>query len=268
MAWEGQIYQTWVQPDFVYGVFCPFEGHLTLQIDHSQETLHLSPAKAAIFTPAQSLSITSSSQGQGMLLCLNRASVNQVLTKLLEAPCNTLLTFQSELELTTAFGRSFRQELLCLWEEASRPTSEFVNMTLLEKIIIASLLQGHPHSCSQALWSDEMTLLQRYVRNAQEFILANADQPLTLGDVATMVGVSGRLLEKAFARHCCCSPMQFLKQARLQRVREDLCNASPQTTITNIMMRYGFLQGGKFARAYREMFGELPSETLKHHRKA
>ena len=87
-----------------------------------------------------------------------------------------------------------------------------------------------------------------------------------LADMAAVAGVSRRALEKAFSHYCYCSPLQFLKQVRLYRVRAELCKAPPGTSVTDVMLRYTFTQGDKFAEAYRQLFGELPSETLKHPR--
>jgi hypothetical protein len=39
--------------------------------------------------------------------------------------------------------------------------------------------------------------------------------------------------------------------------------ANSDTKIVDVMMHYGFTQGGKFAKEYQQLFGEKPSETLK-----
>jgi AraC-like DNA-binding protein len=48
------------------------------------------------------------------------------------------------------------------------------------------------------------------------------------------------------------------------QVRGALRNADPDmVTVTEIARRYGFTQFGRFAGAYRAVFGESPSTTLK-----
>ncbi len=60
------------------------------------------------------------------------------------------------------------------------------------------------------------------------------------------------------------SPMEYLKAQRLLSVRRSLKAADPKTTsVVEIARKYGFWSGGHFARDYKQMFGELPSETLK-----
>ena len=57
--------------------------------------------------------------------------------------------------------------------------------------------------------------------------------------------------------------MRFLTQSRLQRIRQELESAPSNTKIVDVMMQYGFTQGGKFAKEYQQLFGENPSDTLK-----
>jgi transcriptional regulator GlxA family with amidase domain len=55
--------------------------------------------------------------------------------------------------------------------------------------------------------------------------------------------------------------MRYLRQVRLNRAREDLTQA--HGTVADTAYYWGFTNPGRFARAYRDRFGELPAETLK-----
>jgi AraC-like DNA-binding protein len=57
--------------------------------------------------------------------------------------------------------------------------------------------------------------------------------------------------------------MRFVTQARLQRIRQELDRSTIDTKIVDVMMNYGFTQGGKFAKEYQQLFNEKPSDTLK-----
>ena len=59
----------------------------------------------------------------------------------------------------------------------------------------------------------------------------------------------------------------MLKQIRLQQVQHTLLNPSRQAllgarSIQGIASHYGFMARNHFARDYRMMFGESPSQTL------
>jgi AraC-like DNA-binding protein len=46
--------------------------------------------------------------------------------------------------------------------------------------------------------------------------------------------------------------------------RQVLINANPATTrVSDVAAQYGFSDHSRFARQYRQQFGELPSETLR-----
>ena len=59
------------------------------------------------------------------------------------------------------------------------------------------------------------------------------------------------------------SPQSFARHVRLNGWHRDLLNASPQLqTVTRIAEDWGFSELGRAAGYYRELFGELPHETL------
>ena len=97
-----------------------------------------------------------------------------------------------------------------------------------------------------------------------EIIEEHAAEPLTVADVAEAVGVSARALQDGFRRHLGTTPVSYLRDVRLDRVRAELTAAAPgATTVTDVAYRWGFFHPGRFAAAYRERFGESPSRTLR-----
>ncbi|MDM7891239.1 helix-turn-helix domain-containing protein [Curtobacterium caseinilyticum] len=101
------------------------------------------------------------------------------------------------------------------------------------------------------------------VRVAQEWIAANAHRPLTTADVCRATGLSARGLQAAFHRAGASSPMQFLRDVRLHRVRAALTEGDPaSTTVAEVARTWGFAHLGRFAGTYAAAFGERPSATL------
>jgi len=75
--------------------------------------------------------------------------------------------------------------------------------------------------------------------------------------------VSERTLEYAFKAVTGLTPVAYLVRLRLHRVRQTLLAAPPgSTTVSAEALRWGFWHFGEFARAYKDCFGELPSDTL------
>jgi len=61
------------------------------------------------------------------------------------------------------------------------------------------------------------------------------------------------------------TPVAYLTRLRLHRVRQALRAGRPRsTTVTREALRWGFWHFGDFSRAYKDCFGELPSDTLRH----
>jgi transcriptional regulator GlxA family with amidase domain len=56
--------------------------------------------------------------------------------------------------------------------------------------------------------------------------------------------------------------MEFLKFVRLKNARKLLQRPDPATTVTGVALHCGFQNTGRFARDYREHFGEMPSATV------
>lgn len=100
-------------------------------------------------------------------------------------------------------------------------------------------------------------------RLARDYIHAHLSEMPTVADIASHCRVGVRALDRGFRRHLGASPWQYMLELRLQAVREDLLAGHHGGTVTVVAMRWGFSNLGTFAARYRELFGELPSETLR-----
>jgi AraC-like DNA-binding protein len=107
----------------------------------------------------------------------------------------------------------------------------------------------------------------RQFRLAVDYINAHLDADITLAGVAEVAGCSIRSLARAFHQSCGNSPMQYVQQLRLQRIRAELVRAaSGDRTIADIALHWGYRHLGEFNRKYRACFGETPSETRQRNR--
>src|SRR5262249_10254586 len=95
------------------------------------------------------------------------------------------------------------------------------------------------------------------------FMEANLDADIGIVDVAASASISMRALQYGFRKARGVSPMGWLKQRRLERVRAELLAADPaETTVTDGAPPRGVGHLRRFAAAYLSRFGELPSVTL------
>jgi AraC-like DNA-binding protein len=104
----------------------------------------------------------------------------------------------------------------------------------------------------------------RIVKSAEDYALAYVGDRLHLTDLCRAAGVSERSLEYAFKEIMGMTPTAYLTRVRLHRVRKALQAATrSSTTVSAEALNQGFWHFGEFSRAYRNCFGELPSETLR-----
>lgn len=87
---------------------------------------------------------------------------------------------------------------------------------------------------------------------------ANLAEPLPTDDVARLVGLSRRQLERLFKQHLDSLPSRYYLQLRLQRSRE-LLQRSGQSVL-QVALACGFTSGPHFSNAYRGAFGCTPRE--------
>jgi AraC-like DNA-binding protein len=106
--------------------------------------------------------------------------------------------------------------------------------------------------------------LSRAVRVAREFIEHHSGDPLTVDRIAQEAHVSVRVLQYAFRRELDISPLGYLRRVRLIRARDRLLDAEPgEVSVTGVAHEFGFVNPGRFAADYAELFGEKPSRTLR-----
>ncbi len=78
------------------------------------------------------------------------------------------------------------------------------------------------------------------------------------------LGQSRRTIHHAFRRSLGIGPAAYYRLKRLHALRGRLVAAEPETTrIADLAHSHGFFETGRLAGYYKEIFGELPSETLK-----
>jgi AraC-like DNA-binding protein len=83
-------------------------------------------------------------------------------------------------------------------------------------------------------------------------------------DMAEAAHVHPRTLLRAFHRVIGMGPIRYLRLRQLNLIRQKLYRATDdRLTVTQIMQAAGASDLGRVSGSYKELFGELPSETLR-----
>jgi AraC-like DNA-binding protein len=106
--------------------------------------------------------------------------------------------------------------------------------------------------------------LDRINRDALAFIQRQDGLDSHVEDLCRAIDVAERSLLRAFRKFYGMGPAQYMRLRRLNRVHCALqARDGKETTVTGVMTTCGVTEFGRFAGAYRALFGESPSETLK-----
>jgi len=98
-----------------------------------------------------------------------------------------------------------------------------------------------------------------------EYLQVHAAQLPDIQTLCTVANLSERSLQYGFMEYLGVTPIQYLRIVRLNGARADLLKEqNPEIRVSDIALNWGFLELGRFSREYRQMFMELPSQTLRH----
>lgn len=138
----------------------------------------------------------------------------------------------------------------------------------VEDLILAQLIQMRSHSYSEWVGRETRAPSPGYVKRAEDYMLAHADEDVAMADLCAAAGVSASALFRGFRRFRGTGPMAYLKEVRLERARSELeRHEIGETTVTEIATKWRFYHLGRFAADYMRRFGESPSTTLRAARK-
>lgn len=107
---------------------------------------------------------------------------------------------------------------------------------------------------------------RRMLNRALEYLRAAEFSMLSVPEWCKAAGASQRTLEYAFREYFEMTPLAFLRLRRLHEARRRLLTfCRNDASVADIAHEQGFYELGRFASDYRQLFGELPSQTLRRH---
>lgn len=171
-------------------------------------------------------------------------------------PKNGIRFASSRYDLNTL--ECFVQLLGLICQEAEGAAAPQVQ-TLYERIVASKLLGLLASNVARRV--PEQSLGQGF-EAVRQFIDAHLRKEISIEQLMDVARVSERSLYLLFERQVGVSPRDYVRQRRLERVRE-LLQSPAARSVTEIALDHGFLHLGRFSEAYRKRFGELPSQTTR-----
>jgi AraC-like DNA-binding protein len=174
------------------------------------------------------------------------------------------IEFDTGVDLTGPVGRAIQQHSQLMLDAAESEASvPDAYRTLLRDGLATLLLSSLKSSASAAFASPAPSADPMAVRRAHEFMAANADSAISMGEIAAVSGVSLRSLQDAYRKARGMTLGEGLLALRLERFRQLLLAKEKVASVADAAFSVGFGHLGRAAAAYRERYGETPSETLR-----
>ncbi len=160
-------------------------------------------------------------------------------------------------DLMTAAGGSASTDLmLSVIEEDYGPDFALV--------VSDMCLHGRSHSTHAPQKTARSAVIgsrNRHLIAAMRLMQTNLEDPLSVEDIATEVGISKRQLERSFTQHTSLSPRRYYTDMRLARAYSLL--SETDLPIVEIAAATGFGGTSAFARAFRAKFDTAPGKFRK-----
>lgn len=242
----------------------PWTGRAKV-VNGSHEIL-LRAGTASVISPSHPLRMQWSDDCGFYTVRLDRNTVEKKLARMLGEELRTPLVFEPIFDLSTPAGRTWVNgvDLARRQVEIPLPIAAAESLLLqLEETLCLMLLQLLQHNYTFQLQSTSVEVTPKTIRRAREYIGNNIQQSITVDELAAVTGVAAATLTKHFKYYLGHSPMEYVREQKLEAVRRILRHADPETSVTDIAIQYAFNHLGRFAEYYRRRYGELPSDTLK-----
>lgn len=153
-----------------------------------------------------------------------------------------------------------RESLECLlWSIHQRSTSPYVvaNSAILEETLMLQFLD-----ClfTDTNMSGRPRITGAHLKRAEDYLNQVVDRPVTATELCEVVRCSRRQLEYAFRDNYGNGPIAVHRRIRLSRAHRILRSQNAES-VTRAAAACGFSHLGRFSADYRNLFGELPSQT-------
>ena len=159
--------------------------------------------------------------------------------------------------LFLAFGnQALRSVFLGIAENPFDYDMEYLLLKALELILISikSMQQERQGSYRSKIKTRQRMLYEKAVGYMESHMAA----PLTVAEIAGVIGVTGRQLNQYFLDNCRRTVYAYLKELRLQKAAQLL--AETELPVTEISGQLGWQNPSKFSAAFKQRYGITPME--------
>lgn len=227
----------------------------------------VSPAGTlCVINPHQPFSSRLSADHQQLTVCVSGALLRQQLSDRTATLLSHPLEFFPVLTDALDQAATLTNVIKTLCYELRRQSSAIARPQIarhFEQVVAELLLAEVPNNHMTA--PGEITNpAPAYLHGALQFIHGHLNDPISIEDIARSVNVTPRALQLAFRRHLGVTPRAYLRNARLDLAHHALsADVTNRLKLSSVAQDHGFANASKFARRFRERFGQNPSRITR-----
>lgn len=225
----------------------------------------IDPATGLIYRGSPDMTLSSAGPQERIAIWIPHASMKQRLCAFLDAPVDNDVEFGPIFDWNAPSSQGLCQlvRLMMIELRSSKPTvlgNASANKSFAD-LLIYTLLRSVKHNFSEQIERPNATPSPKILRNAENYIRENIQEPIALHEVAAAAGCSVRCLQLAFRKFKQTTPLLAIRQIRLEAAHKALRSGDSAETLTSVAQRFGFSNLGRFKRFYEATFGEAPIGT-------
>ena len=257
-AWWGREVRVSSSPLSCWHGILPLHG----AISNHLQGLQANAGELLVFSPGQEVDVTWHEGTKAIVIALDAALLLNHLERHhqvhhAQSPTQALL-FQGNNPAMRSLGN-----LLRMVDSESGNTAGLLATPFGQSHVQHLFCENLLHLLPSLYSEPPRRLLPGTVKRVVDFIHANLEQPLCITQLVTVSGTSRRSLEQAFRNGLGTSPQRYIQHCRLLAMRKVLLEHQPgEVQLSALAFKWGFAQPSHFTAAYKQAFGELPSQTL------
>ncbi len=263
LGYQNEVMIDPEQLEDFYLVQIPIRGGAEIRCGN--KTFISSAQTASLVSPSLPLNMRWDADSPQIILRLEKERVERHCQQHFNLIPHKTVEFEPELHLDTTAGMHFLRMLQIMTEALTAPCPSLrypLAFEQLQATLINALVYGQ--ASNLPLEGPVNSIAPYFIKRVEEYIHAHAHEAMTIETLAEYAGVSVRTLFAGFHRYRETSPMEFVRQIRLQHVRSELLAQDfAAKSVTDIALKWGFNHLGRFAIDYKRRFGESPSATLR-----
>lgn len=244
----------------------PLSGNARIQ--HRGDDMTANAGFGTMLNPDRSARLHWDENCRQLLFQIDRTHLEAVAQALTGTPLPGPVRFDTAVDFSTVAGQKIRRRFMACAKAVERGavfkgTLSSIDIQV-EFDLVQTLLSYQPSNISHIIKRTDVVMKPRDIRRAIEFMHAHLSECITMCDIAQAADVNVRTLQKGFRETLGITPMQALRNARLDMAHYMLQARQNTPSVSDTAYSSGFSHLGRFSSYYRTRFGHAPSENNKN----